>query len=89
MAGGGLAGHSLSYILLTTLRHVNRQRPKSLRGAFKMTHLAVSQAPLGWRINRAAQNGSRTLLKMLTLLRCIARQPFGTAVGFFVLGVHV
>jgi hypothetical protein len=28
-------------------------------------------------------------LKMLTLLRCVARLPFGGAVGFLVLGVHV
>src|ERR1700712_5815710 len=33
-------------------------------------------------INRAAQNGSRTALKMLTLLRCVARLPVGYAVGF-------
>jgi hypothetical protein len=33
-------------------------------------------------INRAAQNGSRNQLKMLTLLRCVARLPVGDAVGF-------
>src|SRR6266403_3588224 len=42
-----------------------------------------------FRINRCAQNCSRTALKMLTLLRCVARLPFGGAVGFLVLGVHV
>src|SRR6476660_315242 len=41
------------------------------------------------RINRCAQNCSRTALKMLTLLRCVARLPCGGAVGFLVLGVHV
>src|SRR5512133_564954 len=39
------------------------------------------------RINRGAQNCSRTALKMLTLLRCVAYLPFGGAVGFLVLGV--
>src|ERR1700674_5992195 len=42
-----------------------------------------------FRINRCAQNCSRTALKMLTLLRCVARLPFGDADGFLVLGVHV
>jgi hypothetical protein len=40
-------------------------------------------------INRAAQNGSETSLKMLTLLRCVARQPLGDAVGFLCPKVHV
>src|SRR5258706_15785868 len=35
-----------------------------------------------FRINRGAQNCSRTALKMLTLLRCVARLPCGGAVGF-------
>jgi hypothetical protein len=65
------------------------QRAKSRRAALKMTPLAVSGAvSMPW-INRAAQNGSRSQLKMLTLLRCVARQPFGDAVGFLLLGVHV
>src|SRR6266404_1919952 len=42
-----------------------------------------------FRINRCAQNCSLTALKMLTLLRCVACLPFGGAVGFLVLGVHV
>jgi hypothetical protein len=51
--------------------------------------VAVSRAvSMPW-INRAAQNGSRSHLKMLTLLRCVARQPFGDAVGFLLLGVHM
>lgn len=47
----------------------------------------LSRACFG--INRGAQNCSRTSLKMLTLLRCVARLPLGDAVGFLVLGVHV
>src|SRR5260370_25015193 len=41
-----------------------------------------------FRINRCAQNCSRTALKMLTLLRCVARLPCGVALGVLVLGVH-
>ena len=51
--------------------------------------LHIPEQCLCFGINRGAQNCSRTSLKMLTLLRCVARLPFGDAVGFLVLGVHV
>src|SRR5204862_8212879 len=80
--GGRRIGRPLSPLYpVNDIGTCQRQRQKSLRSAFKVTHLAVSQAPLAGAINRAAQDGSRTPLTMLTLLRCVARQPFGPAVG--------
>jgi len=39
MAGAGLAGQSLTFILLMELRHVNRSEVKFCRGAFKIRRL--------------------------------------------------
>src|SRR5258706_6497688 len=64
----------------------------SIRGTGPVFAEQPFHVPKRWacfRINRCAQNCSRTALKMLTLLRCVARLPFGGAVGFLVLGVHV
>jgi hypothetical protein len=36
MAGAGLAGQSLTFILLMEVRHVNRSEVKFRRGAFKI-----------------------------------------------------
>ncbi|MDU1695922.1 MAG: hypothetical protein E6848_40875, partial [Bradyrhizobium sp.] len=41
------------------------------------------------RINRSAQNRSRTRSKVITLLHCAARLPCGNAAGFPVPGLHV
>jgi hypothetical protein len=65
------------------------REPKLRSSAFKLTYWHIPEQCLRFAINRAAQNGSRTSLKMLTLLRCVASLPFGDAVGFLVLGVHV
>src|SRR5258708_20037859 len=47
------------------------------RSALKMAPLALCIAQLCCDFNRDAQNGSEAPLKVLTLLRCVARMPHG------------
>src|SRR5258708_38228020 len=64
----------------------------SIRGTGPVFAEQPFYVPKRWacfRINRGAQNCSRTALKMLTLLRCVARLPCGGADVFLVLGGHV
>jgi hypothetical protein len=63
------------------------QNPAATHSKWRLWQFPEQCPCLG--INRAAQNGSRTALKMLTLLRCVARPPAGDAVGFPALRVDV
>ena len=64
-------------------------RPANPQPALVGSYREVSRAPLRLEINRAAQNGSRTALKMLTFaaMHCSSALRQGRQVP--ILGVHV